>query len=541
MARFALLSATLTVWIASLAYSAEKLPREHVEFFEKKVRPVLVQHCYSCHAKDAKKIGGGLLLDSKQGWVKGGNTGPAIVPGDPDESLLISAVQHIDLEMPPKGKLPDSQIDDLVQWVKMGAPDPRDDVTAQLIKREINIEQGRQYWAFQPPQRRDAPAVKNAAWPAGDIDRFVLAKLEADGITPVADADPAVLIRRLYFDLIGLPPSPEDVDAFVKECSAKSASGDSALETLVDKLLASPQFGERWGRHWLDVARYAESTGMERNVTFPAAWRYRDYVIEAVNNDKPYDQFVREQIAGDLLPGTDEKNRDERIIATGFLAMGPKSLNERNRDVFVMDVVDEQIDVASRAVMGITVSCARCHDHKFDPFPQQDYYALAGIFRSCQTYYGATGGQGNRQPSSLIALGSKNAKADPPPNEDDGNDRQVAQLKAQLRKAKAELDEAKGGDAKQLQQKVRQLNKQLKQAQGGKKNNKKKEAAANCPPARPRWAWPREMWPTAAFTFAATWKTSAIPCRVVFCKSCRSIASRKSATSRAVAWNWPSG
>ena len=457
-------SLAVLVTLATIANAADKLPREHLEFFEAKVRPLLVQHCYECHAKDAKTIQGSLVLDSKQGWEMGGDNGPTIEPGNPDESLLIQAVRYEEMEMPPKGKLSERDIATLEQWVKMGAPDPRDKDTTQLIKREIDIAEGRKFWAFQPSLKRDAPKVKDASWPANDIDRFVLAKLEAQGIQPVGDASAEVLVRRLFFDLIGLPPSPAEMDRWT---ARMKNSPEAGLTELVDELLASPHFGERWGRHWLDVARYAESTGMERNVTFPAAWRYRDYVIQSFNSDKPYAQFVQEQIAGDLLPGTNDENRAERLVATGFLAMGPKSLNERDRDVFVMDMVDEQIDVTTRAIMGVTVSCARCHDHKFDPFPQKDYYALAGIFRSSKTLYGATGGNGNRQPSSLIALAAGEGQQETDKAE---QKKRIQQLAKQLEQAKGNLsDEKDNQKRKQLQRRVTQLNQQLKQLRSGKK------------------------------------------------------------------------
>ena len=255
------------------------------------------------------------------------------------------------------------------------------------------------FWSFQPPCAPAIPAVRDDAWPRSEIDRFVLASLEARGLRPVGDADPRTLVRRLSFDLTGLPPDPAIMDAYA------AAPSPGALSSLVDTMLASRAFGERWGRHWLDVARYAESTGKERNYAFPEAWRYRDWVIDAVASDMPYDEFVRRQVAGDLLPATDVKERDANLVATGFLAIGPKGLNERRREQFVMDVVDEQIDVTTRAVMGVSVACARCHDHKFDPVSQRDYYAMAGIFRSTQTLYGTDDDRGNRQPSAYLALG----------------------------------------------------------------------------------------------------------------------------------------
>ncbi len=258
----------------------------------------------------------------------------------------------------------------------------------------------RSFCSFQPVKPAAVPQPKNAQWSASGIDRFVLQKLEEQHLTPVADAAAHTLIRRLYFDLVGLPPTPEQVRAFVTDKSPK------AFEKIVDELLASPQFGERWGRHWLDLAHYAESTGKERNYPYSQAWRYRDYVIASLNADKPYDQFIREQIAGDLLPARTAAERNENLIATGFLALGPKGLNERNREAFVMEVVDEQIDVATRAVIGLTASCARCHDHKFDPISTRDYYALAGIFKSTGVFYGTGDGTAgkNRQPSTLLPL-----------------------------------------------------------------------------------------------------------------------------------------
>ncbi len=265
--------------------------------------------------------------------------------------------------------------------------------------RRMGLEEGRSFWSFVPPWAPMSPEVQANGWPRRELDRHVLARLEATGLNPVQDADPRTLIRRLSLDLTGLPPDPTMVDRYAE------APTDGALERIVDDLLASPRFGERWGRHWLDVARYAESTGKERNYAFPEAWKYRDWVIAAVNADMPYDEFIRRQVAGDLLPAGSVEERDANVIATGFLAVGPKGLNERLREQFIMDVVDEQLDVTMRAVMGVTVACARCHDHKFDPFTQRDYYALAGIFRSSQTLYGTTSEEGNRHPSSLLSLG----------------------------------------------------------------------------------------------------------------------------------------
>ncbi|HTU19832.1 MAG TPA: PSD1 and planctomycete cytochrome C domain-containing protein, partial [Gemmataceae bacterium] len=347
-------------------------------FFEKKIRPVLVAHCYRCHSTATKRRGG-LALDSREGVRKGGDSGPAVLPGKPNESLLLRVVRYSEEpRMPPKGKLPDAVVADLEKWIAMGAPDPRTAAAAATTK-PLDVSAGRQFWAFQPPRRHPVPKVKDASWPRGDIDAFLLAALEAKELRPAADADRAVLLRRAYFDLIGLPPTPEQIDAFVRDRSS------NAFATVLDELLASPHFGERWGRHWLDVARYAESSGGGRSLLAPDAWRYRDYVIDAFNRDVPYDRFLTEQIAGDLLPAATPEERRRQLIATAFLVLGPTNYEQQNKDVLEMDVVDEQIDTMGRALLGLTLGCARCHDHKFDPIPTRDYYALAGILHSTQT------------------------------------------------------------------------------------------------------------------------------------------------------------
>jgi cytochrome c553 len=377
---------------------AEKPTADQLAFFEKKIRPVLAGQCYQCHSEEAKKEKGSLLLDTRDGIRNGGDTGPAVVPGDPAKSLLLKAIKQTgELKMPPKSKLPDDVVADFEKWIAAGAADPREGKKATAYK-EIDIEKGRQFWAFQPPKPGPVPTPNDAAWPRTDVDRYLLAGLEAKGLKPVADAEPRALIRRLYFDLTGLPPTPEDVEAFAKDPSP------AAFAAVVDKLLESPRFGETWGRHWLDVARYAESSGKTANFNYPHAWRYRDYVIAAFNADKPYDRFIKEQLAGDLLPAANDREKAEHTIATGFLAIGPKALNERNGLQFELDVADEQIDVMSQAFLGITAACARCHDHKFDPIPQKDYYALAGIFRSTETCYGTIRFVQSQRPSPLIPL-----------------------------------------------------------------------------------------------------------------------------------------
>ena len=284
--------------------------------------------------------------------------------------------------MPPSAKLPDSVIADFEKWVQMGAPDPREALAADWKPSNIDIEKGRKFWAFQPVQKPPVPKVKNAKWSSQPIDRFLLARMEQKQVTPVADADRATWLRRVTFDLTGLPPAPEEIDAFQKDRRR------DAYAQVVDRLLASDRFGERWGRHWLDVARYAESVGRGRNYIMPFAWRYRNYVIDSFNKDKPYDQFVKEQIAGDLLPAASDQQHNEQLTATGFLALGSNDLIEINPAVFRMDVIDEQINATSRAFLGLTVGCARCHDHKFDPIPTTDYYAMAGIFQSTEMLSG---------------------------------------------------------------------------------------------------------------------------------------------------------
>ncbi|GDY18760.1 hypothetical protein LBMAG56_01050 [Verrucomicrobiota bacterium] len=378
--------AVIALALAS-APAATEPTREQLEFFEKRIRPVLVNRCYECHSADAKKLKGGLALDTRDGLLAGGETGPAIVPGDPEKSRLIEAVryQNRERQMPPKSALPADQIRDLEQWVKMGAPDPRHQPAAKIAKREIDLEAGRKFWAFQPIANPPVPTPKNlpASTPASairnPIDAFILAQLEPHGLALAAPADKRTLLRRATFDLTGLPPSPEDIAAFLAD------TAPDAFARVIDRLLNSPHYGERWGRHWLDVARYADSNGLDENVAFGNAWRYRDYVINAFNRDLPYDQFIREQIAGDLLPAATPAERHQHLTALGFLSIGPKLLAEPDKVKLLMDLIDEQIETLGRAFMGMTLGCARCHDHKFDPIPTADYYSLAAIFKSTHT------------------------------------------------------------------------------------------------------------------------------------------------------------
>ena len=351
---------------------------EQLTFFETKIRPVLVENCYRCHSVAEGKSKGGLTLDTREGWKKGGETGPALIAGNPADSLLIRAVHQGDPDtaMPPKdGKLPANVIADLEFWVKMGAPDPRTTSPAATAQAggpmtESMKARAAKHWSYQPVRDPTVPEVKDTTWPANPVDKFVLARLEEKGLSPSPAADKRTLIRRAYLDLIGLPPTPEEVLAFVRDESPH------AFEKVVDHLLARPQYGERWGRYWLDVARYADTRGTMRQRQSPLdpnAWTYRDYVINAFNGDKPFDQFVREQIAADQLPG---RRDDSSLAALGFITQGDQFGGNRQ------DIINDQIDVVTKGFLGLTVSCARCHDHKFDPIPQADYYSLHGIFNS---------------------------------------------------------------------------------------------------------------------------------------------------------------
>ncbi|MBL9210154.1 MAG: DUF1553 domain-containing protein [Opitutaceae bacterium] len=380
--RSALTSAPLLA--AAVAGAAE--PGD-LEFFEKKIRPILAERCYECHAADTK-IKAGLRLDLTAGWLQGGDSGPAVIPGNVDQSPLIKAVRYTGLDfeaMPPKSALPKEEVALLEEWVKRGAPGPAAPAGGGRARQVgLSIEEGKKFWAFVPPVEPAIPAAPAGGWPRTEIDRFVAAQWAAKGLAPAPDADRAALLRRASFDLTGLPPAPDAVDAFVRDARPE------AFARVVDAMLASPQFGERWGRRWLDVARFAESSGGGRTLLFKDAWRYRDYVIDAINRDVPFDRFIREQLAGDLLPAANHEEKSRQVIATGFLALGPTNYEEQAKDALRMDIVDEQLDTLGKAFLGMTITCARCHDHKFDPIPLKDYYALAGILRSTHTLHNYT-------------------------------------------------------------------------------------------------------------------------------------------------------
>lgn len=377
------------------ARAAAAPSREGVEFFEKQIRPLLAERCYECHGADSKKRKGGLRLDSREGVLAGGHSGPALVPGKPDSSLLIKAVRYSDddLQMPPKHKLPDEAIAALEQWVNMGAPDPREGGAA--ANYGIDIAEARQFWSLRPVEDPPPPTVRNKRWAHNGIDRFILAKLEARNMAPAPDATKRTLLRRATFDLTGLPPTPEEMDAFLNDHSP------NPFEKVVDRLLASPHYGERWGRHWLDVVRYADTSGCNSDFPVATAFRYRNYVIDSFNRDKPYDRFLREQIAGDLLPSSSDEERFEQIIATGYLAISRRFGSRANEFHLT---IEDTLDNLGKSVLGLSLACARCHDHKFDPVPMRDYYALYGIFNS--TRYAFPGTEIYRHAKDFIPLTS---------------------------------------------------------------------------------------------------------------------------------------
>ncbi|HEV7869133.1 MAG TPA: PSD1 and planctomycete cytochrome C domain-containing protein, partial [Chthoniobacteraceae bacterium] len=351
-------------------------------FFEKKIRPVLAEQCFKCHSASGEKIKGGLVLDSREAILKGGDSGPGLVPGDIGKSLIIQAVRYTDedLQMPPKHRLHPEQVADLEEWVKMGVPDPREGA-APPAAYTVDLEEARKFWSFQPVQDPAVPAVKGADWARNEIDRFLLAKLEEKQLAPNPDLDRGALLRRATYDLTGLPPTPEEVREFLAD------SSPDAFAKTIERLLASPAYGERWGRHWLDVVRYADTSGCNSDFPIPSAHRYRDYVVKAVNQDKPYDAFLREQIAGDLLPAASDEERFEKTIATGYLAIARRFGSRANEFHLT---VEDLIDNLGKATLGLSVSCARCHDHKFDPVLNKDYYALYGIFDSSRFAFPGT-------------------------------------------------------------------------------------------------------------------------------------------------------
>jgi hypothetical protein len=349
---------------------------EDMDYFEKHIRPVLAAQCYGCHSAKLPAPLGGFYADSKAGLLRGGKSGvPAVVPGKPEESLLIQAIQgrHKDLKMPPAKPLATDQIQAFVEWVRMGAPDPRTGGPVIVEKSAYDWQEERKHWAYQPVKDPAPPAVKDAEWNGSAVDRFLKAKLDEKGLTAAPRASKRALLRRVTYDLTGMPPAPEEMAAFLADTSP------AALENVVDRLLASPRYGEHWGRHWLDVARYADTAGDAADFPVPEMYRYRNYVLRSIQQDKRFDEFLREQIAGDLLPHKDDEDRAEKVTATGYLA-NARRFGQSDGEFYL--TIDDTIENFGKAVLGLSIACARCHDHKFDPIPAKDYYALAGIFKS---------------------------------------------------------------------------------------------------------------------------------------------------------------
>ena len=441
---------SIWIWIltacafASTGRGADPPNAEGVAYFEKYIRPLLARRCYACHSKRADKREGGLLLDSRAGWSAGGESGAVIRPQDLDASRLIQAVRYTNpnLQMPPDKPLATAEIARLERWVMMGAPDPRDEAADGNDGVDDPSDPDRQHWAFQPLEQTQPPAAGATDAARSTIDSLILAPLEAARLQPAPEADRRTLVRRVYMQLIGLPPTPQQAVTFLED------DRPDAYERLIDQLLNSPQFGQRWGRHWLDLARYADSNGLDENFLFREAWRYRNWVIDAVNADMPFDRFIVEQIAGDLLPYDSIAQRDRQRIGAGFLVVGPKVLLGNNSKERRMDVADEQLDTIGRAILGLTLGCARCHDHKFDPIPTADYYALAGIFTSTEVMeprYLFSGSQ--RLMERLVGLGPQGDESDAAYEK---YWRERSKLQEKLKHAKSALELLKKADTNAL-------------------------------------------------------------------------------------------
>lgn len=417
------------------SYAQVTISEDQLTYFENHVRPNLIKYCYECHSEESGRSYGGLLLDTREGMLEGGSGGSVFDDRDWKESLFTIAIKRQDpsFAMPPDNKLPDDVLEKLEKWVQLGHFDPRERKAFAKVQSEIDIEAGKEHWAYQSPVR---PSGKS-------IDEIIAEKRDQEGLSPVGQASSVDLLRRLHFDLTGLPPTPAEIKAFVR---AAEQDRDKAVEQKLDQLLGSEQYGERWGRHWLDAARYGESSGTV-NALYPYAWRYRDYIIDAFNADKPYDQMVREQLAGDLLPFKNDMDRQSKLIATGFLAIGPKKQNEKNPRIFEMNLIDEQIDTTTRAFMGTTLACARCHDHKFDPIPTTDYYAMAGIFKSTETLYGTIAGNQNHRTTQLLTLPIPDQQVDAVEEAKiyQQKKEQLADLKKENKKKRAEVRAAENG------------------------------------------------------------------------------------------------
>lgn len=418
---------------------------DQLHFFESRIRPLLIDHCYDCHSQQAGEIGGGLLLDSRAGIIKGGDSDALMIPGDPDNSLLMRAVNYKDpdLQMPPDGKLTDEQIADLATWIRIKAPDPRteDTVAAVKAKTEIDLAEARDFWSLRPLSTPEPPATNDSSWPLSPIDHFIAAKFESANLSPAPDADKRTWIRRATFDLIGLPPTPEEIEAFLADQTSESYT------KVVDRLLGSTQYGERWGRHWLDVVRYSDTAGDNSDFPIPQAYLYRNWVIDAFNRDLPYDQFVREQLAGDLLESSTAEEKRSRIIATGYIA-NSRRFGSRVSDYPQHLTIEDTIDNLGRTFLATTINCARCHDHKFDPVTAEDYYALYGIFHS--TRYPWPGIELEQRQRDFVTLA--------PPDEVNRvkaeRDSRQKELDSVVKELKKERDAAKDSSRKELDKKL---------------------------------------------------------------------------------------
>ena len=375
--------------------SGAQASSEDLAFFEREIRPILLDSCLECHSQAGKKVKGGLSLDSRASILAGGESGPAAIPGDPDASRLVIAVfgHDKDLQMPPKKKLAPAEQKALAEWVRRGLPDPRAGVAPVKKMPAMTLEEGRQFWSFRALANVAPPPVKHLDWVENSVDSFVVQKLEAAGLEFAPRADKRTLLRRVTYDLTGLPPTPAEMEAFLSD------SGAGSFARVVDRLLASPRYGERWGRHWLDVVRYADTCGNASDYPVPQAHLYRNWVINAFNTDMPYDQFLREQIAGDLILEGSESDRHQRIIATGYLAIARRFAGKGGETHLT---IEDTIDNLCRSVLGVSLACARCHNHKFDPFSMEDYYGLYGFFSS--TRYPYPGAEGDSRQSDFVPL-----------------------------------------------------------------------------------------------------------------------------------------
>ncbi len=434
-----------------------ELPAEHVAYFEAKVRPVLAEHCYECHSTEEKKAKGGLLLDTRAALLEGGDSGPAIIPGDPDKSLLVKAVRHADDDLKmPKEKLAEQEIEALREWVRMGAPDPRTGGAPAVRPAAFDWAKEREHWSYRPVQDPVVPEVQDAGWARSEVDHFIRAKLDAQQLQSVADADKRTLLRRATYDLTGLPPTPDEMAQFVADPSS------DAFEKLIDRLLERPQYGERWARHWMDLVRYADTAGDNSDFPVPQLYLYRNYLIDAFNADQPFNRLIQEQLAGDLLPAANQEERNRNVIATGYVALSRRfgSVVDRYPQHLT---IEDTIDNLGRTFLGLTISCARCHDHKFDAITQNDYFALYGIFAS--TKYAFPGIELLKVQKDFVPLVSKEEQ-----------EKVLGPFQEKARELQAKHDQL-AAERKEREQQKDELEKSIAQLSGEEKERKAKEIA----------------------------------------------------------------